>query len=58
MRPGQIKDAIRQTPILVFLHQAQARLAGFADAGDHIDRYRFSRIERQPVPDGDNRVQH
>jgi hypothetical protein len=40
MGPGQIEDAIRQTPVLVFFDQAQ-RLAGLADAGDHIDGCRF-----------------
>ena len=58
MCPRQIEDAIRKTPILVFLDQAQARIAGFADAGDNIDRCRFFRIERYPIPDGDNRIEH
>ena len=56
--PGQIEDAIRETPILVFLDQAQGRIAGFADAGDHIDRCRLFRIERDPIADGDNRIEH
>ena len=56
--PRQVEDAVRETPILVFLDQAQARVAGFADAGDHIDRCRFFRFERDPVPDGDNRIEH
>ena len=58
MRPRQVEDAIRQTPILVFLDQAQARVAGFADAGDDIHRRRFFRIERDPVADRDNRIEH
>ena len=58
MRPCQFKDAIRQPPILVFLDQVQSGIAGFADAGNHIDRCRLFRIECYPVADGDNRIQH
>ncbi len=58
MGPGQIEDTIGETPILVFLDQAQADVAGVADAGHHIDRCRFFRIERDPTPDGDNRIEH
>ena len=56
--PRQIEDAICETPILVFLDQAQARVAGLADAGDNIDRCRFFRIERDAITDGDNRIEH
>ena len=41
MGPRQLEDAIRETPILVFLDQAQGSVAGFADAGHHIDRCRL-----------------
>src|SRR4030043_347453 len=58
MCPCQIKDAIREISILVFLHNAQAHVAGFADARDNIYRYRFFRIQRYPIPDGDNRIEH
>ena len=58
MCPCQIEDAIRETPILVFFHQAQGGIAGFTDAGDHIYRCRFFRIERYPIADGDNRIEH
>ena len=58
MCPCQIEDAIRETPVLVFFDQAQGGIAGFADAGDHVDRRRFFRIERDPVPDGDDRIEH
>ncbi|MCK7491006.1 MAG: hypothetical protein MZW92_03845 [Comamonadaceae bacterium] len=56
--PCQVKDAVCEAPVLVFLHEAQADVAGFADAGDNIDRCRFFRIERDPIPDGDNRIEH
>ena len=58
MSPCQIKDAIRETPILVFFHQAQGCITGFTDAGDHVYRCRFFRIERYPGADGDNRIEH
>ena len=58
MGPCQFEDAIREPPILVFLDQAQGCVAGFADAGNHIDRCRLFRIERDAGADGDNRVQH
>jgi len=46
--PCQIKDAIREAPILVFFHQAQGCLAGFTDPADHVYRRRFpgSRVIR------------
>src|SRR4030042_4431357 len=58
MCPCQIKDAIREISILVFLHKAQAHVAGFADTRDNIYRCRFCRIQRYPIPDGDNRIEH
>jgi hypothetical protein len=42
MGPGQIKHAIRETPILVFFRQAEGCIAGLTDAGDHVYRCRFS----------------
>ncbi len=58
MGPREIEDAIREAPILVFLDQAQADVAGVADAGHHVDRGRFFRIERDSTTDGDNRIEH
>ena len=56
--PGQFEDAIRQTPVLIFRDQAQARVAAFTDAGDNIDRHRFLGIEPDAMPDRHNRIQH
>ena len=49
VRPRQVEDAIREMPVLVFPDQAQGCVAGFADAGDHVDRRRLFRIERDPI---------
>ena len=56
--PCQIEDAIRETPVLVFLDQAQAGVAGVADAGDDVDGRRLFRIERDSIPDRDDRIEH
>ena len=56
--PCQIKDAVRKTPVLVFLDKAHTGVPGFPDARHYIYRCRRFRIERDPVPDCDNRIKH
>ena len=58
VRPRELEDAVREPPILVLLHQAQRRVAGFADARDDVDRRRLFRLERDPVADRDDRIEH
>src|SRR3989304_9674 len=57
MCPRQLKDTIRDTPVLVFLHKAQAHVTSLADAGANIDRCRFFRIEGYPIPYSDYRIE-
>ena len=36
MGPGQLEDAVGEAPILIFLHQAQDRVAAVADAVNQV----------------------
>ena len=56
--PRQLEDTIGEAPVLVLLDQAQGRVAGFADASDNVDGRRLFRLERDPVADRDDRVEH
>ena len=56
--PRQIEDAVRETPILVLLDEAHANVAGFPDSGDDIDGCRLIGVERDPMPDRDDRIEH
>ncbi len=58
MCPGQIENPIREAPVLVFFDKAEAGIAGLAYARNNIYGCRFSRIDRQPIPNRDNRVEH
>ena len=56
--PCQIEDAVCKTPVLVFLDKAHTDVPGFPDARHYIYCCRLFRIERDPVPDSDNRIKH
>jgi hypothetical protein len=56
--PRQVEDPIPETPVLVFLDQAQGCVASLADSGDNIDRGRFFCSERDAITDRDDRIQH
>ena len=56
--PGQFEDAVGEAPILVFLDQAQGRVAAVADAVDQVDVGRLLRLEGDPAADRHDRIQH
>ena len=56
--PGQLEDAVGEAPILIFLDQAQGRVAAVADAVNQVHVGRLFRLEADPAADGHHRVQH
>jgi hypothetical protein len=56
--PSQVENAVREMAVVIFVDQAQGRVAGVGDARDNIDRGRLLRIQGQQIADGDNRIQH
>ena len=58
MRPRQIEDPIRETPILVFIDQVNSCVTSFTDTGDNINCGHFFRIQRYSRTDRADRIQH
>ena len=58
VRPCQVEDAVRETPVLVLVDQGKTSIAIFSRPGDNVYRRRLPRIESDPIANSGNRVEY
>ena len=57
VRPCEVEHAVRQIPVLVLADERQRRIARVGHARCDVDGHGLLRQEREPMPDGHDRIQ-